>query len=329
MCREAGCAEPDELPQAERAAEAARRLDETLADLDDQLLGLAAGNTIDEFIAQAEAVPADDLPGQLGQLRGQIEDLDTQRTNLSESIGSEEHRLESMQGSTEALDAAEEVQELLARLEGDVEQYARLRLASAVLRAAVERYRQKNEAPVLQRASALFRRLTLGSFERLAADCDEQGEKLLRGLRSGNGTTTVALAGMSEGTCDQLYLALRLASLESYFESHEPMPFIVDDVLVSFDNPLRGGRPGSIGRAFASGAGRVFHAPRPPGRVGSRPSWPWGPLPPHAGQAARPRMSPLSGHPVAVGGRKTGGEGGLVNSPLPLTAARCPERGRG
>ena len=41
---------------------------------------------------------------------------------------------------------------------------------------------------------------------------------------------------MSEGTCDQLYLALRLASLETWLQRGEPMPFIVDDILVSFDN---------------------------------------------------------------------------------------------
>jgi uncharacterized protein YhaN len=42
--------------------------------------------------------------------------------------------------------------------------------------------------------------------------------------------------GMSEGTCDQLYLALRLASLERYLDSNEPMPLVIDDVLVNFDD---------------------------------------------------------------------------------------------
>ena len=41
---------------------------------------------------------------------------------------------------------------------------------------------------------------------------------------------------MSAGTRDQLYLALRLASLEKYMETSEPMPFIVDDILVDFDD---------------------------------------------------------------------------------------------
>ncbi len=41
---------------------------------------------------------------------------------------------------------------------------------------------------------------------------------------------------MSSGTRDQLYLALRLAALEKYMKSSEPMPFIVDDILIHFDD---------------------------------------------------------------------------------------------
>jgi uncharacterized protein YhaN len=40
---------------------------------------------------------------------------------------------------------------------------------------------------------------------------------------------------MSDGTRDQLYLSLRLASLEYRLDKAEPMPFIVDDILVNFD----------------------------------------------------------------------------------------------
>jgi uncharacterized protein YhaN len=46
----------------------------------------------------------------------------------------------------------------------------------------------------------------------------------------------VALAGMSDGTQDQLYLALRLASLEKFSADGELLPLLVDDALVNFDN---------------------------------------------------------------------------------------------
>jgi len=46
----------------------------------------------------------------------------------------------------------------------------------------------------------------------------------------------IGVTGMSDGTRDQLYLALRIASLEKYLAANEPMPFIVDDILIRFDD---------------------------------------------------------------------------------------------
>ena len=40
---------------------------------------------------------------------------------------------------------------------------------------------------------------------------------------------------MSTGTREQLYLALRLASLERHVELHGPMPIILDDVVLHSD----------------------------------------------------------------------------------------------
>ena len=52
---------------------------------------------------------------------------------------------------------------------------------------------------------------------------------------------------MSEGTADQLYLALRLAALELRRASHPQMPLILDDVLVTSDDE----RAANILRALA------------------------------------------------------------------------------
>jgi len=41
---------------------------------------------------------------------------------------------------------------------------------------------------------------------------------------------------MSEGCRDQLFFALRLAAVEASCAAGEPMPFVVDDVLVQFDD---------------------------------------------------------------------------------------------
>jgi uncharacterized protein YhaN len=46
----------------------------------------------------------------------------------------------------------------------------------------------------------------------------------------------VAVDGMSDGSRDQLYLALRIATLEQHLKKGESMPFVVDDILIGFDD---------------------------------------------------------------------------------------------
>ena len=65
-------------------------------------------------------------------------------------------------------------------------------------------------------------------------DYDEKDQPILMGVRE-NGDK-VPVEGMSDGTTDQLYLSLRVASIEKYVHENEPIPFIVDDILVHFDD---------------------------------------------------------------------------------------------
>ena len=46
----------------------------------------------------------------------------------------------------------------------------------------------------------------------------------------------VETSGLSEGTGDQLYLALRLAAIDLHLENHPPIPLILDDLLMTFDD---------------------------------------------------------------------------------------------
>jgi uncharacterized protein YhaN len=101
------------------------------------------------------------------------------------------------------------------------------------MRDALESYRKENQGPVLTRAGDFFKRITLEGFEGLTTDYDSNDQPVLVGLRSGK---NIPIEAMSDGTCDQLYLALRLASLEQQLKLREPLPLILDDVLVNFDD---------------------------------------------------------------------------------------------
>ena len=165
-------------------------------------------------------------------------------------------------------ETAENIQTLMARLQGDVARFATLKLAAAVLHRGIERYREQNQGPILARASELFAVLTSGSFTGLQIDDDGNGHSIIKGVRPGG--LLVGVEGMSDGTHDQLYLALRLASLESWLESHEPVPFIVDDILLSFDDDRAAAALSAPGGALEEDAGSFLHAPSAPGRPGTQ-----------------------------------------------------------
>ncbi|HRQ81073.1 MAG TPA: hypothetical protein PKZ97_08135, partial [Azospirillaceae bacterium] len=102
-----------------------------------------------------------------------------------------------------------------------------------------ERYREANQDPLLGRASALFA-AAAGALPGgdpvigLESLVGEDGRPALH-VRRRSGVA-LAVSGLSEGTGDQLFLALRLAALEQRVEVGRPLPFIADDVFQTFDD---------------------------------------------------------------------------------------------
>jgi uncharacterized protein YhaN len=235
MCKEAFCDSIDQLSEAEKRSDTRRRIEADLKTTDQSLLQLSAGATVGEFVKEAAAIDPDSIAGEIERLDGDIQNLNQEKSELDQTIGSERTELSKMDGSARAADLAEEIQILLGGLGNDVENYARLKIATKVLSLAIERYREKSEGPILKNASALFKQITGGSFEGIRAEYDDKGQPVIVGVRQKD-KEIVSVEGMSDGTTDQLYLALRLAGLEMYLETNEPIPFIVDDILIKFDN---------------------------------------------------------------------------------------------
>ena len=235
LCQLAGCASPEEMPEAEQRWDRRRHCQRELQMVEEQLAELAAGAPLEQFIAEVEPLDPDALHADLLRLADDIEQLDREKTEVAQQIGSSRNELRRMDGGGDAAEANERAEQLLAQLRTDVEQYVRLRLASSVLRRAIDRFRESSQGPVLERASELFAAFTLSSFAGLRPDYDDKGQAVLVGIRPGSGQA-VSVAGMSDGTCDQLYLALRLALLETHLDGREPLPLIVDDILIMFDD---------------------------------------------------------------------------------------------
>ncbi|MBX3188087.1 MAG: AAA family ATPase [Labilithrix sp.] len=217
---------------ADRARKA-HAAEQDLASIDAQLAELG-DDAIDEETAALAAEP-DVASRAIDDVSAAIEDVEREVSRLDKSLGGIETGLQKMQLDSGAAEASARAQEALARVRTNAERYARAKVAAIILAREIERYREENQGPMLTLASQLFSRLTLGSFSGVRAGFDDADKPALRCVRGG-GAADVDIAGLSEGTRDQLYLSLRLASVLRYAEIAEPMPFVLDDVFIQFDD---------------------------------------------------------------------------------------------
>jgi uncharacterized protein YhaN len=141
---------------------------------------------------------------------------------------------EAISGSDRAARAAADRQAALSKMTDVAEQYVSVRSAVLLLQWAVERYRREKQAPLLKRAGELFSVLTRESFTGLQLEFDEHDKMHLAGVRR-NGRT-VLVSGLSTGTADQLYLALRIAAVEEFLNHGTALPFVADDLFINFDD---------------------------------------------------------------------------------------------
>lgn len=188
-----------------------------------------------ELVAAWEACDPDAVAARAVTLGQTLDTLNREVATAANALGEARKVFETLdQASHAASDAAADAESAKADMKAEAEAYV-LKLAQRfLLRRAMDRYRERRQAPLLTRASALFRSLTLGRFVDFRIDYDAATPRLL-GLRDDR-QTLVPIEGMSEGTTDQLFLALRLAAVEQSVVAGVRVPFIADDLFVNFDD---------------------------------------------------------------------------------------------
>lgn len=233
--KQAGCEDDDQLHEVERRFLEFVKVSDELEHLEKTLTDIAEGVSLQDLQQQAQETDPDGLQGRIETLVDKLtNEFDPRIRELSEVKGAARRELQLMTGSNEAAIEQEEAQYALARIRRLAEQYIRVRMAVVILKKEIDRYRKETQDPILKIASKYFLGLTQGSFDGLRSDVDDHGNQVLVGICSDETAKTVA--EMSSGTRDQLYLALRLATIEWRLSNHESMPFIADDILVNFDD---------------------------------------------------------------------------------------------
>ena len=221
------------------AREAERsRLDQALRQQRLRLADLTDGVDEVRLIEEMNAFDPDAAAASLMELERRDEDLGQQEKDRY----AERDRLQRKRGEFESGIGAEAALQQRRNAEAELVEAARrwavLKAASALLGGALEHHRATRRDPLMTRAGEVFATLTGGAFAGLDQSFYDDDEAKLEACRANGERATVT--HLSEATCDQLYLALRLAYIEDYATRAEAPPFIGDDIFASFDDPRTG-----------------------------------------------------------------------------------------
>jgi len=229
LCRQANVPDASALALLEERVLRAKSLDAELSALDQRLQEMGDGERVEALIAEARSSD----PGAVRARLAELDDLISVREEEARERDRELTHLEvgsQIYQGKDAADAAQELSGTVARLVELSSCWARRRVASLVLTRVVESYRERHQGPVLSRASELFRRLTLGKYARLQVGLEDARLECVLTAEA----RALDVEQLSEGARYQLYLALKLASLEQYLGAAPPLPLVLDDVLIEW-----------------------------------------------------------------------------------------------
>jgi uncharacterized protein YhaN len=264
----------DATEKARRADEAAtRELAEALAEREDlqQLYGLEPGDDVPALVAlasrrrtvlkaeqaalaelaqagdghsrttletEAAGLDPDGAAAELAAVGQEIARLQAALPQVSSDLRDAERALDELRERSGIGEAAQEAAAAEAKAAQHAARWLRLRAAGLLLTQAVERYRNRNEHPLLRRASAILALMAASGgnpVTHLKVDYGDGDHPVLLGVRRDGSDAQVQ--DMSEGLRDQLFLALRIAAVEAHVAQASPLPFIADDLFITSDEP--------------------------------------------------------------------------------------------
>lgn len=231
----AGIDDMAQLGPAIARSEERRQIEHEIQRIETALREAGDGQPIESLRTEAASIEPDQLQVELNRLGTEAGQIVEDISRLGARHGQLKAAFDALNGSDAAARAAARQQEAAAGMAEAAERYLRLKTAARLLQWSMERFRQTRQGPMLARASEIFQALTLDSFSRLLVDADSHDSPRLVSIRT-DGNKPVEVPGLSEGTRDQLYLALRLAALDQQASQGSRMPLIADDLFINFDD---------------------------------------------------------------------------------------------
>ncbi|MBQ9370563.1 MAG: AAA family ATPase [Thermoguttaceae bacterium] len=194
--------------------------------------------------SRAERFLADLKENDYCEIQRKCEEKKAYKDRISQFVIDLRKRHTVLDGEIKALENAEkpmetlgEVQKNLAQLREYVDEYAPLKIANEFIERSLKNFQGDKMDDILERASEILKEITNGRYYKIEEieSKQQKSKETKEYIVLENTGQDKKKEQLSSGTRAQLYLALRLALIAEYDEHSEPLPVLMDDVLVNSD----------------------------------------------------------------------------------------------
>ena len=232
-----GGADAEEFRRLDALHTEATGLDQNIREAEQKLVILSGpGEMFTAFIETLAATTIGDIEVDSSDVLEAHEEAATRRDSLLDERGSASEKLTSLSSDETASELLARRETLTEQLRSHAREWSMLTLARHLLERARSKYEAERQPDVLKHAQSFFRAVTDGRYTTLISPLGTHNVTIIG--KEGNHKTPEQL---SRATQEQLYLALRFGLIRQFGENAEPLPVIVDDILVNFD-PERAAR---------------------------------------------------------------------------------------
>jgi uncharacterized protein YhaN len=206
------------------------------------VIGLNRSEKVIEFL---KVNSKEDIEMQTVELDEKINMKSGELNSKNTELGEKRNEVSRIEGESELAEIMTGLESERQKLNDNYKSWLAGKVALKLLAEVKGRYERERQPEVIKNSITYFSRITGGRYKKIIVTLGERDVSVFDGRGA-----VKKIHQLSRGTREQLLVSLRLGFIEEYEKKAEPLPVIVDEVLVNFD-PKRAEKTAGILYEFA------------------------------------------------------------------------------
>ena len=230
--RSADALDEDSFIEKSKTVERKKYLDGIIAEKKGYIQSrVGLGDVYIKFIESVKLSSLEENHQKLNSVSRRLSELNAEKDQLLQLIGETKTRVDYLVGNEDMSKQQAKLEIGRQKIRECSRKWAVNKIALYMLDKARKKYEKERQPAVIKLAEEIFGYVTKGNYSRIFKPMDSEDIFIVN-----KNEQTKGLLEMSRGTREQLYLALRFGLIGEYEKRSEPLPIVMDDIFVNFDD---------------------------------------------------------------------------------------------